>query len=283
MDTDDPEELIHCYAGMVISEATGGDSTCGERFHYMESISKDAVLNLLIDAGVPVGAEIVEEDVHRAFEAEEPRYFLPPERIAELYRMRHGIAYSDQMGWVNQPNTVADEIIKCNLEAEKSGVTLSQYRDGTVCKAEQEFFYKTEEWNDRARVIRVLDRFKCRGCGQNRTDCEVHHDEHLYTAYCPSFYRNFDSDRLRSLCKPCHKAFHESRVRGHSHFVPANSALRRKDSFLWAKRAKLHDQLRECPYCFGIKPGDTVEMQRMPPIRHLSEVLGDFGRFPHKR
>jgi hypothetical protein len=94
-----------------------------------------------------------------------------------------------------------------------------------------------------------MDRFTCRDCRCSDNQLHVHHEEHIYSAFSRRFYRNFDVIRLKALCDSCHKKFHRSHTRGRTHFVaidPQNPA-----TMEWAALQRQHDELKECPFCFG--------------------------------
>jgi len=261
MDPDDREERIRTYAINFISEATD-DTQYPERLSNCGTIDENRVIKLLREAGVPMAA-IVRDDLKRIFSCEEPRYFIHPFRIVELYRACHHIPFREKDEWESSPlsdaivkldsvfDQVDKEIEEHRAEIAAYGLSLKQYRDGVACVNEQSFFYDTQEWQDRAKVIRVMDRFTCRGCGRRDRELHVHHDEHIYSAYSWQFYRNFDSIRLRSLCGECHRAFHVSHRRGYSHFMLANPAEREEEREFRSRLTTLHDHLKECPFCFA--------------------------------
>ena len=140
-------------------------------------------------------------------------------------------------------------------EVEAYGASLAEYRNwGVACPSEQKEFYQSHYWLDRAKVVRTMDRFTCRGCHRKMGECDdklhVHHEKPIYSAYSNQFTKNFDSQYLKSLCGRCHDEFHELHRREAWRFVPADRQERAEDRSKRATMAKLHDQLRECPFCF---------------------------------
>jgi len=251
------EAWIHKYATDVVAEATGGNASHIEKLSYRERITRNDVLNVLRAARVPLARELL-SDIEQIFDGEEPRYFISHDRVVDRYRENHhpNIDFTERDYGI-RPLVNADVIRQLNQdlsELQDFGVSLAEYREGAACLAEQEFFYETEEWKDRATVIRIMDRFTCRICGGNEM-LEVHHGEYIYSVFSRRFYHNFDVVGLRCLCDRCHRAFHESHVRGDSCF---NSCFKSADREEISRHRKyrvalerLHDAARECRFCFS--------------------------------
>jgi len=160
MEPDALEESVRSYAGALLSEATGGDALLMDRFRNLESFNENDLIRLLREAAV------LREDLERVFQGEEPRYFISTRRIVELYRSRHGIHLPTQDPKLTGIRHVSEffdaglaEIERAIGEQETYGATLAEFRRGVACAAEQSFFYGTPEWLDRAKVVRVMDRF----------------------------------------------------------------------------------------------------------------------------
>jgi 5-methylcytosine-specific restriction endonuclease McrA len=255
--TMDFEERVRAYAGNLVNEATGGDAGANEELSDAYEITPELVVSILRQANVPMAQRLL-SDIDLAFEGEEPRYFIPHDRIVERYREHHhpavnlaepdyGIQRMRDSGAVEQVQQVIEEI-------KLFGISLDEYRDGAACVAEQKFFYDTDEWKDRAAVIRIIDQFRCRECGRRGgRDGEmlhVHHDEHIISFASRQFYRNFDVIRLRCLCEACHSSFHETHTRGYSQFSSAEPEEILRNRRYRAALERLHDALRECQFCF---------------------------------
>jgi hypothetical protein len=252
----DTDFLVPKYAIDLVGEATGGDAYYMEKLADNEEITRDDVLEMLREARVPLAMQLL-SDVNQIFGGEEPRYFIPHDRVVERYREHHNAAVSfaepddglRQFSWKYVARQLRQEL----SEYEQHEISLKPYRRGAACVAEQRFFYKTDEWKDRATVVRIMDRFTCRRCDRKDRDemLPVHHDEHIYSVFSRKFYHNFDVIRLRCLCNSCHSAFHSSHVRGYSDFKSAERE--QVDRSRRQRRAleRLHDALRECRFCFS--------------------------------
>ncbi len=252
------EFLVRNYAIDLMAEATGGDASYMEDLADNHDIGRNEVVDLLRKAKIPMAAPLL-ADVDRIFDREEPRYFLPHDRVVELYREHHhplvdfvepdhGSRHvSEYVG------SVVDELEQEILQRERHGISLEPYRLGAACLAEQKFFYQTEEWKNRAAVLKIIDQFTCKECGRRGREVELHahHGEYIYSVFSREFYRNFDVGRVRCLCESCHTSFHQSHVRGHSHFTIGGPVELTQRSKRRHALEQLHDFARECRFCFG--------------------------------
>jgi 5-methylcytosine-specific restriction endonuclease McrA len=252
----DTDFLVRKYAIDLVGEATGGDAYYMEKLVDHEEITRDDVLEMLRKARVPLAMQLV-SDVDQIFGGEEPRYFIRHDRVVERYREHHNAAVSFSEPDHGLRPLFSEDVVR-ELEQEMSeheqyGVSLKPYRRGAACVTEQTFFYETDEWKDRATVVRIMDCFTCRNCGRKGRDekLHIHHDEHIYSIFSHKFHHNFDVVRLRCLCEACHSAFHSSHVRGYSYFKSAERE--QVDRGRRQRRAleRLHDALRECRFCFS--------------------------------
>lgn len=247
------KDFVRKYAIDLMAEATGGDAAYIEELADQEDIARDDVIDLLRKAKVPRAAPLL-SDLDQIFEGEEPRYFVPHDRVVERYREHHhphaDFAERDY-GLRSLPSADAVRELKEEILQQKPfGPLLQPYRDGAACLAEQTLFYETDEWRDRATVLRIMDRFTCRMCSRSDQMLHVHHEEHIYSVFSRKFYRNFDVGRLRCLCESCHASFHRSHVRGYSDFAPANPDEGSQRKTRRTASEQLHDSARECRFCF---------------------------------
>jgi 5-methylcytosine-specific restriction endonuclease McrA len=250
------EDLTQKYINDVIFEATGGNGRYGEDIGDDHNTTRDELIAILEETNVYFSFAL-RSDIDRVFDGDEPQYFVPQDRFVQLYEENHGFefAFGDDDESIDQTNEDPplrhigegiDNFLK-NLHDRKYWL-LVPYRKGAACRREQAFFYETDEWKNRREVVRTLDRLTCQRCGCR--GYEAHHDEHIYSVFSGKFYRNFDVHRLRCLCKKCHATFHQSHVRGPSHFVEGSAADLKRRGQHRAALEELHDSLRECRFCF---------------------------------
>lgn len=251
----DELDLTRKYVIDLVGEATGGDAYYIEKLADHDEITRDDVLEVLREARVPLAMQVL-SDVEHIFDGDEPRYFVPHDRVVERYREHHyasaNFGEPDHRLRSLPGDAVFRELQQEAAECERHGVSLHEYRRGAACFAEQRFFYETDEWKDRAAVVRIIDRFTCRSCRRNDRDemLHVHHDEHIYSVFSRMFYHNFDVIRLRCLCDSCHSAFHCSHVRGYSDFKSAEREEVNRSRRQRLALERLHDAARECRFCF---------------------------------
>jgi 5-methylcytosine-specific restriction endonuclease McrA len=252
------QPTINCYAADLVSEATGGNAYWNERFSEMtwyDEPTHEMVYNLLREAGVFYAA-IVQEDLSRIFSGKKPLYFLRDQIAVEEYRFRHGVCTDEDEGesmlssMKEIGERLRDEMAKMKMESEIYGVTLSPFRHGMACLREQSYFYKTEEWANRAKLVRLLDKFVCRKCGAKDVELHVHHDEYIQSASSRLFYHNFDTCRMRCLCESCHDDFHKYRIRGCPHFQIASPSEIQEHREYLRQLEVAHDLAKECKFCF---------------------------------
>lgn len=234
--------------------ATDGDYEAMERIGNEENpLNEDAILNVLREKDIPISG-IVREDLQRLFEGETLKYFLPPDEVVNRYRTRYGIHFVMRDGG-SRPLSDCAEIIADRLErvldeVAEFGATLVDQRSGVACFAEQEFFYGTEEWKNLAKVVRTIDRLRCKECGTKKCKLHAHHTYGIYSSYSRRFYKNFDVGMIMTLCEKCHAGRHSRSIKSGAHFIPAFPPAKARERTYNINLRRLHDSAGECPYCF---------------------------------
>jgi hypothetical protein len=99
-------------------------------------------------------------------------------------------------------------------------------------------YLASELWASiRARVIR-RDKSKCRRCGRNKSNLQVHH-----RAYDPATLRGDCLDALMAVCDRCHKKAERPKDRsrsGHDRLAQASADLLKQSG---RKKRERHDEL----------------------------------------
>lgn len=244
--------MQNAWRANLVLEATGGD------YAYLDAlgcsdISEADVRRVLGRAGVPI-AGVVREDLDRIASGMEPVHFLHATHCADRYRARRGItgAAAPPSSFVAIGDAVRvalDALAEARRELLRCGVSLADYREGIACRAEQEHFYASEEWDSRSRAGRVICRYRCRRCGRTDQELHVHHWQPIYSAYSPVFPKNFDTGRFSVLCQGCHHRFHATHVRRPWGFEAASRAEKTLEREYLRRLARLHDVERSCPWC----------------------------------
>lgn len=237
----------------VLLEAMGGDYLWAEQIASAEDTQYATMLfwRAVEQERLP-HADILSEDYDLVLGGGEARYFLPMMRCGDLYRQRRGIWPGEDTG-VYHGEELASILIKQNArvfaEMDRHDATLEPYRDGLACPHEQQAFYDSAEWADRAKVVRFLDRYRCRRCRATGTMLHAHHNQPIYSAYSRLFYRNFDTGRMITLCERCHRLWHKDMVK-HAHgFESVTDAEKREYYDRQRRMDQLHDEARECLWC----------------------------------
>ncbi|MDZ4406069.1 hypothetical protein [Prosthecobacter sp.] len=159
--------------------------------------------------------------------------------------------------------------LKWNIDfADRWGAPPDYLMYNTACPVEQADFYNTEGWRCRAESIKALDSRRCKQCGRgNATESiHAHHDEPIYGLLTTSFVKNFESNRIYSMCKSCHEAFHRERLKHRRDFVPVSSEM-----LEYRRLVRIaHDNSRVCGYCFGIDSLPTFYQPQTDYLQILS-------------
>lgn len=231
----------------------------------------DGAKEWFLDNSLPWAA-ILDEDIQRIIEGDDPIYFMSPEEYVDVYRYNNHIFLGERrggtmMGWETQD--YLKESLECDrLQKERFGVTLWKYSEGHACPAEMQHFYQSDEWQRMAKVVRYLGKNKCNICGKRNVPLHAHHDSPIISAYYENFRWNFSDHKLEALCEGCHHDFHKQRVRSYGH---SGFDLATREEIMDEKREnallkKAHDELKFCPFCFGYKPGWSEMYENWPNI-----------------
>lgn len=231
-------------------------------FHVIEVLrgseySFDRVRLLFQGLGVPWGKP-VEHDVNRILSDRPPRYFLSADEWASRYRAERGIDEAEPDdeepdSLLHTPDDLADlllsELSKIRQDVQKHVVSGFSFRQGYACLHEQQYFYGTQEWQDKAKALRFIAGYQCEQCKARNRPLHVHHVHPIFTMYSWRFYLNFTDWKLQVLCEACHRAFHSRTVRGIMHYVPASPDEVREEKQTFRKLGRMHDDLDECLFC----------------------------------
>lgn len=249
--------MQNAWRSNLVLEATGGDYAYVDALGYYD-IEEADVRRVLMQAGVPI-AGVVREDLDRIASGMEPAHFLHAIDCADRYRARRRITpawsvpsgedMAAAVGMDDALRAAVHELAEAQRELEQHGVSLADYRDGIACRAEQEHFYASEEWDSRARVGRVIGRYRCRRCGRTDEALHVHHWQPIYSAYSRAFMKNFDTGRFSVLCGACHRRFHDTHVRRPWGFEPASRAEKALEREYLRRLNRLHDAAGACLWC----------------------------------
>jgi 5-methylcytosine-specific restriction endonuclease McrA len=197
----------------------------GSDLNYLQSAFEGAedvsdVREILRGMGIR-WARIVEEDVAAVLSGHAPQYFLSEQAWAKLYRERRDIREYHNAG------------------------------EGYACFAEQQYFYGTQEWKNRAKAARFVAQYQCERCGARNTELHVHHLAPIISVYHYNFDLNFQEPRLEVLCRKCHLVAHSQSVRGTLSycFISATSEEVREEKARLYELIRLHDSQQNCPFC----------------------------------
>ena len=242
-------DIRHAVAEMV-SVASGGESYYIEKARYLDVNTKDELKDLLYEIGVPQ-AKVVKEDMGRVLVGEQPFYFAYGHRLTEEFRGVRGIPSPSENPRLQSESTDMGEVIDEVLEDLKDPESRAPLqKSGFACPAEQEAFYGSEEWRQRAKAVRAMDGFQCRSCGQGNRELHVHHIQPIYSFFGRKGHRNFDVARMRTLCSSCHYDLHDGAVRDENGFHQAKSAEEQDQAAKFRDFAQQqHDDLKECQWC----------------------------------
>jgi 5-methylcytosine-specific restriction endonuclease McrA len=261
----DENEILQCRATELICTATDANSEFMERISDASAISMDLLKKILNDAKVPVHG-IILSDIQRILEGEHLRYFVSEDTLVERYRERNGfeLAEENEEGADNEavglrkidPQVAVDFLNLSRSERARTGVTFDEYRDGVACYNEQNVFYGSEEWQDRSKVVQLIDGWRCSVCKKRGVKLHTHHHGPIYTVFSRKFRRNFEVNRLKIFCEDCHNRFHETHVRSFGDFELADADAKRRESVYFQNLKRAHDEQHSCRFCFGdVHPG----------------------------
>lgn len=240
----------------LVGVATGGNAFAIEQLQEATPlegvVSRDAVIQILREYGIPY-AKVVREDLNRIYSGQRPRYFVVARKMAKRYRDRRGIYDWRPEGGLLSAADIVDELEKdldeAKREQEEYGAHQWLYRMGIACYREQEDFYQSREWSDRAAVIRASYGFSCQRCGRSNTELHAHHLTPIYSAYSKKFHRNFNTADILCWCADCHRDYHAQSVRTEFGFTIASNEEVLEEREENRKRRIAHDKTRTCRYC----------------------------------
>lgn len=184
---------------------------------YLDRPSLSDVREVYESVGIRWHA-MVENDVNRVLEGYAPEYFLGWNDWVKLYRENHNV-------WNYSPVDNAGGFVSVQTISERLNAMLHSSDDlvdfrykllvqsGWACPVEQEYFYKSDEWQRLAKATRFIDGNLCRRCRGNQTAIHVHHESPIKSAYSRKFDDNFQDWNLTLYCKECHNWFHKTHYR----------------------------------------------------------------------
>jgi hypothetical protein len=199
---------------------------------------------------------LVEHDVTEVLSGRLPQYFLSEQEWVALYRSRRSIPEPPMEDDVLTTSEQSLEVLeqtqaRRRREISTYGVTTDSSKMGWACAKEQQYFYGTPEWNNRASAARFVAGSRCERCGARDARLCVHHIAPIISAYHHNFDSNFADYSLVVLCEDCHKKLHGSVVRGTASLCFIGATQGEIDEYR-AKLRKLdemHNRLKECPFC----------------------------------
>ena len=206
-------------------------------------------------AGIRVSIAL-DEDVTNALNGYPLKYFRHSNELVEEFRSAHGAwpAETGTRGFISLGDA-AEEALAI-LEERRANPNHSLYAAaGYACPEEQKVFYDSDLWANRAKAVRAVAR-GCR-CGRRDIELHAHHDEPIYSAYSRLFYRNFELNRIRVLCKICHHRMHQRLTKTMHGF---STTLDGPD---WIEARRVHDaHPEECPWCSSRGLQDPVRYRK---------------------
>jgi hypothetical protein len=166
-------------------------------------------------------APIVKEEVSGILSGGRRRFFLSAQECVDLYRARRSVTVEpvdESTACLRGGQEALDAFLEDQERRaqlfEKYGATPDWYEEGYACIKERNYFYGTEEWRNRAKVMRYVEQNRCENCHVNNVPLHVHHAFPVMSVYSYNFDLNFADYKLRVLCKTCHDGYHR-------HAVPA--------------------------------------------------------------
>lgn len=214
----------------------------------------DAMPSIFADYGLRWN-HLVEHDVTAIFNRQPVKYFKPIWAWMDDYRAAHNIMYKaptphlvhvkDLDGW----REYMDQI---KAEVEEHGISLWMQDDmGYACYREQSYFYKTQDWQNRAAAARYEWDYKCCQCGRSGKGLHVHHTSPIVSAYHYNFDNCFADYRIRLYCEDCHRKTHSMTIRGYGSYcyIGATPAEVAEEKEYFRKWRTAHDKLKQCPFC----------------------------------
>lgn len=198
---------------------------------------------------------LVEHDVIAIFNRQPVKYFKPVWAWMDDYRQAHNVMYKAPEGSTLTWDEVIDEAQKWLEEIEEQhkqhGISLWMDDMGYACYREQSYFYRTQEWQDRAAAARYEWDYKCCRCGKSGKGLHVHHTSPIVSAYHYNFDNCFADYRIRLYCEDCHKKTHSMTIRGYGSYcyIGATPAEVAEEKEYFRKWRTAHDKLKQCPFC----------------------------------
>lgn len=185
----------------------------------------------------------LEADVRNALNGDPLLYFQRSTEIVEAYRGHYAVYIPERPSPdFTHISAAVQEVIEI-AEERRANPNYSIYAAAEfACPQEQRVFYKSHFWRNRARAVRAVAR-GCR-CRRRNVELHAHHNEPIYSAYSRLFYRNFELNRIRVLCKVCHDELHQRLNKTLNGFSAVNEGPD------WNQARRIHDaHPEECPWC----------------------------------
>lgn len=223
---------------------------------YCDSV--DSINSVFLSNGIKWGT-LVEYDIRQILMNEETKYFKTEKEWVHNYLSRRGISSPnliestiEKKSSLDQINNVFELIRRDNLQIEKLGAAYSMFiESGYACLEEQRCFYTSPEWKAKAESVRFQRIYQCEHCGQSCNILHVHHSEPIMSMFSDRFFFNFQTCKLKVLCRNCHKQYHSRTVRDlafHGYYYADIDEIKEEKTYL-KKIKELHDQLENCEFC----------------------------------
>ena len=220
-----------------------------------DAIDVKAVKRIFSKEGLP-WKRIVESDVLAVLSGHLPEYFLSEQKWVQVYRSRRNISVPPptngaMMSWEDSFEYFEKVQARRRQQIIEYGVTDDYFEMGYACFEEQQYFYGTREWQNRAKAARLVAGYQCKRCGVRDVPLEVHHQAPIVSAYHHNFDSNFADYRLEALCQACHTEVHEHGIRGTASYCfvradPERVAVYKAEL---RKLTQLHQRRSNCPFC----------------------------------
>jgi hypothetical protein len=239
--------LANMYFLITEREPYSFQSDCG-------NASYDNMPEIFSDYGLRWN-HLVKADVEAIFNLQPVRYFKPTWAWVDDYRAAHRIRYKkpewSMRTWGEACEDAISYFDQIEREFEQYGISLWMNDRGYACHNEQQYFYRSQEWQDRAAAARYEWDYQCQNCEKSGKSLHVHHSSPIVSAYHHNFDNCFASYRLHLLCEDCHRRTHERTVRawGNYGYVGATPEEVEKEKVYFQKLHKAHDKMQTCEFC----------------------------------
>lgn len=234
------------YLVTIAEVATGGDDALACAIDERGIPFERNLYQLFRRFGIVKSDELV-HDVRRAYVGQQPVYFARAGTLVARFRARHNLGEPEQHRGSSHSTA---EAVREVVEAMRSDSATDPYkRDGLACPRQRRAFYKSDAWSNRSATTRAIDGFTCQSCGVSDVELHAHHSAPIQSVFSRTFYKNFETNRLRTWCRSCHQEYHNNAVADVNGFHFAGHGELQKERKHNRDRREKHDEARECDWC----------------------------------